>query len=159
MPTTDIVMPIDTAGRAPEGLPAKSCSPPSVRGFRVRITYFEKPETSIVRTTSPARAKHLHWESARDVGYMVGHKHLTVTRAPEYDAAKLIKDRCYSEDFARTVLAENIYDQHQVDAIADASVAVGLCIGGGTVIALGFIVLMMCLRGSGNRSRNGRGVS
>ena len=84
-----------------------TCSPSSVRGFRVVITYFEKPESSIVRTTSPARAKHLHWESARDVGYMVEHKHLKVTRAPEYDAAKLIKDRCYSEDFARTILPEN----------------------------------------------------
>lgn len=52
-----------------------------------------------------------------------------------------------------------IYDRAMVDAIADRSFATGMFVGGLLVVAMAFIVLVLCLRGQGNRSRNGRGVS
>ena len=52
-----------------------------------------------------------------------------------------------------------IYDKAMVDAIADRSFAAGLFIGGMAVVSIGFLLLVFCLRGSGNRARNGRGVS
>lgn len=52
-----------------------------------------------------------------------------------------------------------IYDKAMVEAIADRSFAAGLFIGGMAVVSIGFLLLVFCLRGSGNRARNGRGVS
>jgi hypothetical protein len=50
-------------------------------------------------------------------------------------------------------------EQDRLDHIADVSFAAGLAIGGVGMAALIFIALVWCLRGSGNRPRNGRGVS
>lgn len=50
-------------------------------------------------------------------------------------------------------------EQDRLDHIADVSFAAGLAIGGVGMAALIFIALVLCLRGSGNRPRNGRGVS
>lgn len=50
-------------------------------------------------------------------------------------------------------------EKDRLDHIADVSFAAGLAIGGVGMAALVFIVLVLCLRGSGNRPRNGRGVS
>lgn len=81
----------------------------SVRAFRVTETgYFEKPTVTIIRTTTPARAKHRVWDSAHSAGYLIEFKSLKVVRAPEYDAAKLKQNWCYSEDFARRILPENV---------------------------------------------------
>jgi hypothetical protein len=88
-------------------LDAAACSPSSVRAFRVVTDYFHTPEATIIRTTTAARAKHRCWDSAHDAGYPIKWASLKVRRAPEYDAAKLIKDRCYGEDFARSILTEN----------------------------------------------------
>jgi hypothetical protein len=88
-------------------LDAATCSPSSVRAFRVVTDYFDPPEATIIRTTTAARAKHRCWDSAHDAGYAIKWASLKVRRAPEYDAAKLIKDRCYGEDFARSILPEN----------------------------------------------------
>ncbi len=80
----------------------------SVRAFRVVTDYFEKPEATIIRTTTQSRAKHRCWDSAHCAGYPIKWASLKVRRAPEYDDAKLIKDQCYSEDFARSILPENV---------------------------------------------------
>lgn len=52
-----------------------------------------------------------------------------------------------------------VYDREMVDAIADRSFATGMFVGGLLVVAMAFLVLVWCMRGQGNRSRNGRGVS
>lgn len=52
-----------------------------------------------------------------------------------------------------------MYDREMVDAIADRSFATGMFVGGMLVVAMVFLVLVWCMRGQGNRSRNGRGVS
>jgi hypothetical protein len=85
----------------------------SVRGFRVtESVYFDKPIVTIIRTTTPARAKYLVWDSAHCAGYSIEFASLKVVRAPEYDAAKLIKDRCYAEDFAQSILPTNAKHIH-----------------------------------------------
>ena len=90
-----------------------ACSPSSVRAFRVTETgYFEKPTVTIIRTTTPARAKHRVWDSAHSAGYLIKFGSLKVVRAPEYDAAKLKQNWCYSEDFARSILPENAEPTH-----------------------------------------------
>ena len=75
-----------------------------LRAFRVVTDYFEKPETSIILSTSPARAKYQCWDSAHSVGYLLQWKSLKVRRAPEYDTAQLIPDNCYGEDFAKLTI-------------------------------------------------------
>lgn len=52
-----------------------------------------------------------------------------------------------------------MYDQAAVDRIANQSLAVGMVIGAMTLFAGAFIVAVWVCRGSGNRPRNGRGVS
>jgi len=94
--------------KAIEGRSSAPCSPSCVRAFRVTETgYFDKPTVTIIRTTTPARAKHRVWDSAHSAGYLIGFGSLKVVRAPEYDAAKLKQNWCYSEDFARSILPEN----------------------------------------------------
>jgi hypothetical protein len=90
------------------GCPPPTCSPSSVRAFRVTETgCFDEPTVTVIRTTTPARAKHLVWDSAHSAGYLIEFKSLKVVRAPEYDTAKLKQHWCYSEDFARSILPEN----------------------------------------------------
>jgi hypothetical protein len=85
-----------------------ACSPSSVRAFRVTETgYFDKPTVTIIRTTTPARAKHRVWDSAHSAGYLIKFGSLKVVRASEYDGVKIKQNWCYSEDFARTLLPEN----------------------------------------------------
>jgi len=99
---------MESNSKAIEGRSSAPCSPSSVRAFRVTETgYFDKPTVTIIRTTTPARAKHRVWDSAHSAGYLIEFKSLKVVRAPEYDTAKLKQNWCYSEDFARTILPEN----------------------------------------------------
>lgn len=88
---------------------APPCSP--VRAFRVTCDYWEPPIVSICRVTSPQKARFACWESANEVGYKVRFGQLKVRRAPEYDAAKLIEGRCYGEDYALSILSENVTAQ------------------------------------------------
>lgn len=90
------------------GSSPRAGSPSSVRAFRVTETgYFDQPTVSIIRTTTPARAKHRVWDSAHSAGYLIEFGSLKVVRAPEYDDVKLKQNWCYAEDFARTLLPEN----------------------------------------------------
>jgi hypothetical protein len=79
----------------------------ALRAFAVECRAWEPPVTSVIRTTSAARAKFRAWDSARDVGYKVEFSDFRVKRAPQFDGAKLIKDRCYGLDFAESVISPN----------------------------------------------------
>jgi len=78
-----------------------------IRAFAVECRAWIPCVTSIIRAKSAARAKYKTWFSARDVGYKVQFGDFRVRRAPEYDNAKLIPDRCYGEDFARAINSQN----------------------------------------------------
>lgn len=67
--------------------------------------------TTVVRTTSAAKAKFCAWDSARDVGYKVEFGDFKVKRAPQFDAAKLIQGRCYGLDYAESFISSNGKDQ------------------------------------------------
>ena len=78
-----------------------------LRGFRVICDKWSPPLATIVRARSSSKARFKCWDGARDVGYRLKIGDFKVRRAPEYDDAKLIEGRCYGEDFARSILAEN----------------------------------------------------
>lgn len=52
-----------------------------------------------------------------------------------------------------------IYDREMVDAIADRSFAAGIFVGALGLVAVMLVIIVLCLRGSENRPRNGREVS
>jgi hypothetical protein len=79
-----------------------------LRGFRVICDKWSPPLSTIVRARSASKARFKCWDSAKDVGYRLKIGDFKVRRAPEYDDAKLIEGRCYGEDFARSILPENV---------------------------------------------------
>jgi hypothetical protein len=76
-------------------------------GWRVTCTAWTPPVVCIVRVPTRAKAKFKAWDSANDVGYRMKFSDFRVTRAKEYDDAKLIPGRCYGEDFAQSVIPNN----------------------------------------------------
>lgn len=77
-----------------------------VRAFRVDVT--DWPEaTSIVRTVTPARAKFLAWDSARDAGYKLPFGRFRVKRAPIFDEwhASLKAGRLYAIGYVESMHA------------------------------------------------------
>lgn len=108
----------------------------------------------------------MHWMI--DTGcWMLAHAWLIVGGVALLGAVLLIRRRRHKRParwinltgIQRLAAPAVIYDQATVDAIADASFMIGMLIGAVAVIAIGFLLMVLCLRGSGNRQRNGRGVS
>lgn len=64
------------------------------RAFRVDITDWESA-SSIVMTTSPAKAKYTCWRGALDAGYRLSFGRFKVRRAPEFDNKRLATRICY----------------------------------------------------------------
>lgn len=100
--------------------------------------------------------------------WMLAHGWLIVGGVVLFLAAMLIRRRRHAKRPARWIDLTGIhrlaapavvYDRAMVDAIADRSFATGMFVGGMLVVSMAFLVLVLCLRGSGNRPRNGRGVS
>lgn len=85
---------LQTLKAKPKGLASNAL----VRAFRVEVKDWHEA-TSIVRTTSPARAKFLAWNSAKEAGYNLLFGRFRVKRAPKHDAnTTLIAGRCYGID-------------------------------------------------------------
>lgn len=84
--------------------PRGSDSSALVRAFRVDVKDWPDA-TSIVRTTSPARAKFRAWSAAKEAGYNLPFGNFRVRRAPQFDdyVASLNTGRCYALDHAESM--------------------------------------------------------
>ncbi len=78
-----------------------------VRAFRVDVA--DWPEaTSIVRTTSPAKAKFAAWRGAQETGYDLPFARFKARRAPEFDGKTLlIAGRNYDIEYATAADSPN----------------------------------------------------
>lgn len=80
--------------------PGSLSSSAIVRAFRIDVDGWPDA-TSIVLTTSAARARYDGWSASRDAGYGLGFSRFKVRRAPEFDRKRLVTRRCYGIAYAR----------------------------------------------------------